>query len=47
MWHLVVADVQELPLPIQDGGVGLAAHRRTVHTSAGDPRMPITIRLDF
>ncbi|MEU8480356.1 hypothetical protein [Streptomyces hygroscopicus] len=32
-------------LPIQGGAVGLAAHRRTVHTSAGDPRTPINIRL--
>ncbi|MGW4985339.1 hypothetical protein [Streptomyces mirabilis] len=34
-------------LPIQGGAAGLAAHRRTVHTSAGDPRTPITIRLDY
>ncbi|MFF9607622.1 hypothetical protein ACF1GY_36075 [Streptomyces sp. NPDC014684] len=33
-------------LPIQGGAVGLAAHRRTVHTQAGDPRRPITIQLD-
>ncbi|MFE9770020.1 hypothetical protein ACFYPC_36770 [Streptomyces sp. NPDC005808] len=25
-------------LPILGGSAGLAAHRRTVHTSAGDPR---------
>jgi hypothetical protein len=34
-------------LPIQGGAAGLAAHRRTVHTSTGDPRTPITIRLDY
>ncbi|MFC9916228.1 hypothetical protein [Streptomyces sp. NPDC127197] len=33
-------------LPIQGGAAGLAAHRRTVHTSAGDPRTPITVQLD-
>ncbi|QIB49512.1 hypothetical protein [Streptomyces aureoverticillatus] len=32
-------------LPIQGGATGLAAHRRTVHTRAGDPRTPINIRL--
>ncbi|MFE4177160.1 hypothetical protein ACFRR7_34855 [Streptomyces sp. NPDC056909] len=32
-------------LPIQGGAAGLAAHRSTVHTSAGDPRTEITIRL--
>lgn len=32
-------------LPIQGGGAGLAAHRRTVHTRAGDPRTPIAIQL--
>lgn len=32
-------------LPIQGGMAGLAAHRRTVHTRAGDPRIPITIQL--
>ncbi|MEF3117599.1 hypothetical protein [Streptomyces chrestomyceticus] len=32
-------------LPVQGGGAGLAAHRRTVHTSAGDPRHRITIDL--
>ncbi|MFI9248053.1 hypothetical protein ACIGXF_37080 [Streptomyces sp. NPDC053086] len=34
-------------LPIQGGDAGLAAHRRTVHTHAGDPRRPITIHLDL
>jgi hypothetical protein len=34
-------------LPIQGGAAGLAAHQRTVHTSAGDPRIPITIHLEF
>ncbi|MGC5400797.1 hypothetical protein ACPXCP_34275 [Streptomyces sp. DT20] len=34
-------------LPIQGGGAGLTAHRRTVHTTAGYPRIPITIRLDL
>ncbi|MFH9425489.1 hypothetical protein [Streptomyces sp. NPDC017529] len=34
-------------LPIQGGGAGLIAHRRTVHTSAGDPRQRITIDLPF
>ncbi|MDN3267060.1 hypothetical protein [Streptomyces sp. MA15] len=34
-------------LPIQGGSAGLAAHCRTVHTSAGDPRRPITIDLEF
>jgi len=34
-------------LPIQGGGAGLAAHRRTVHSNRDDPRIPITIRLDF
>ncbi|MFE9445667.1 hypothetical protein ACFYO2_43600 [Streptomyces sp. NPDC006602] len=34
-------------LPIQGGGAGLAAHRSTVHTSAGDPRRQITSHLDF
>ncbi|MGV9419977.1 hypothetical protein ACWDO6_21050 [Streptomyces sp. NPDC003674] len=33
-------------LSIQGGAAGLAAHRRTVHTQAGDPRLPITIQLD-
>ncbi|MEV6049214.1 hypothetical protein [Streptomyces xanthochromogenes] len=32
-------------LPIQGGSAGLAAHRRTVHTRAGDPRRQITIQL--
>ncbi|MFE3770861.1 hypothetical protein [Streptomyces sp. NPDC059122] len=32
-------------LPIQGGSAGLAVHRSTVHTSAGDPRTPINIRL--
>ncbi|MGW0669770.1 hypothetical protein [Streptomyces sp. NPDC002746] len=32
-------------LPIQGGSAALAAHRRTVHTSAGDPRRQITIQL--
>ncbi|MET9810811.1 hypothetical protein [Streptomyces halstedii] len=32
-------------LPIQGGTAGLAAHRRTVHTSAGDPRRQINIQL--
>ncbi|MFF8618130.1 hypothetical protein [Streptomyces sp. NPDC015350] len=36
----------ECHIRIQGGAAGLAAHRRTVHTSAGDPRIPITIRLD-
>ncbi|MFF2902369.1 hypothetical protein [Streptomyces sp. NPDC057966] len=30
---------------IRGGPAGLAAHHRTVHTSAGDPRTPITIQL--
>ncbi|MFF8747212.1 MULTISPECIES: hypothetical protein [Streptomyces] len=37
-------------LPIQGGGAGLAAHRRTVHDphrDYGDRRTPITIRIDF
>jgi hypothetical protein len=34
-------------LPIQGGSAGLAAHRNTVHTRAGDPRRPITIHLDY
>ncbi|MFF1546561.1 hypothetical protein [Streptomyces sp. NPDC058291] len=34
-------------LPHQGGGAGLAAHLRTVHTHAGDPRRPITIHLDL
>ncbi|MEU7151204.1 hypothetical protein AB0B15_24735 [Streptomyces sp. NPDC045456] len=34
-------------LPIQGGSAGLAAHRRTVHTSVGDPRTPITIHLGY
>lgn len=34
-------------LPIQGGAAGLAAHRATVHTRRGDPRTPITIRLDY
>lgn len=34
-------------LPIQGGAAGLAAHRRTVHTAAGDLRRPITIHLEF
>jgi hypothetical protein len=42
-WH----GCPDCPLPIQGGAAGLAAHRRTVHTSAGDPRHPITIQLDF
>ncbi|MGR8012257.1 hypothetical protein [Streptomyces sp. A5-4] len=37
----------ECHLPIQGGGAGLTAHRRTVHTNAGDSRIPITVRLDF
>ncbi|MFB7076515.1 hypothetical protein [Streptomyces sp. NPDC056308] len=32
-------------LPIQGGSASLATHRRTVHTSAGDPRTPINIQL--
>ncbi|MGW2464484.1 hypothetical protein ACWC2M_36725 [Streptomyces sp. NPDC001761] len=42
-WH----SCPECYLPIQGGAAGLAVHRRTVHTSAGDPRRPITIHLDF
>lgn len=34
-------------LPIQGGSAGLATHRRTVHTSVGDPRTPITIHLGY
>ncbi|MGW2109513.1 hypothetical protein [Streptomyces sp. NPDC001948] len=30
---------------IQGGSAGLASHRRTAHTSAGDPRTPINIQL--
>ncbi|WP_329449296.1 hypothetical protein OG906_42715 (plasmid) [Streptomyces sp. NBC_01426] len=40
----------ECHLPIQGGGAGLTAHRRTVHNPRrdyGDRRTPITIRLDF
>ncbi|MEU4799455.1 hypothetical protein [Streptomyces sp. NPDC023327] len=40
----------ECHLPIQGGGAGLTAHRRTVHNprrAYGDRRTPITIRLDF
>ncbi|WP_372412032.1 hypothetical protein [Streptomyces luteireticuli] len=33
--------------PSRVGAAGLTAHRRTVHTNAGDPRIPITIRLDL
>ncbi|MFC9640842.1 hypothetical protein ACFTZF_20110 [Streptomyces mirabilis] len=40
-------DCPDCHLRVQGGGAGLAAHRRTVHTSAGDPRTPITIRLDY
>ncbi|MCX5207601.1 hypothetical protein OG897_40130 [Streptomyces sp. NBC_00237] len=32
-------------LVIQGGTAGLAAHRRTVHTRAGDPRRQINIQL--
>lgn len=35
----------ECHLPIQGGAAGLSAHRRTVHTRAGDPRPQITIQL--
>ncbi|MER7029290.1 hypothetical protein [Streptomyces ramulosus] len=35
----------ECHLPIQGGSAGLAAHRRTVHNPADDPRTPINIRL--
>ncbi|WP_217239826.1 hypothetical protein [Streptomyces sp. AC555_RSS877] len=38
---------QDCHLPIQGGAAGLAAHRRTVHTAASDPRCPITIHLEF
>jgi hypothetical protein len=34
-------------LPIQGGRAGLTAHQRTVHNSSGDPRIPITIRIEF
>ncbi|MFI5808387.1 hypothetical protein [Streptomyces sp. NPDC051561] len=34
-------------LPIQGGSAGMTAHRRTVHTRAGDPRTPITVQLQF
>ncbi|MEU2961214.1 hypothetical protein [Streptomyces albidoflavus] len=40
----------ECHLPIQGGGAGLTAHRRTVHNPRrdyGDRRTPITIRLDY
>lgn len=42
-WH----GCPDRPLPIQGAAAGLAAHRRTVHTHAGDPRRPITIQLDY
>ncbi|MER6564115.1 hypothetical protein ABT300_41630 [Streptomyces sp. NPDC001027] len=42
-WH----GCRDCHLPIQGGAAGLAAHRSTVHTSAGDPRHPITIHLEF
>lgn len=45
-WH----GCPDCHLPIQGGGAGLAAHRRTVHNprrDSGDRRIPITIRLDF
>ncbi|WP_309053582.1 hypothetical protein [Streptomyces sp.] len=42
-WH----GCRDCHLPIQGGAAGLAAHRRTVRTSAGDPRRPITIHLDL
>ncbi|MFH8753327.1 hypothetical protein ACH4GK_37470 [Streptomyces rimosus] len=32
-------------LPIQYGTPGLAGHRRTVHTSADDPRRQINVQL--
>ncbi|MFF5188712.1 hypothetical protein ACFY30_33940 [Streptomyces sp. NPDC000345] len=35
----------ECHLPIQGGAAGLDAHRRTVHTHAGDHRHQITIHL--
>ncbi|WP_371095103.1 hypothetical protein [Streptomyces sanglieri] len=34
----------ECHIRIQGGTAGLAARRRTVHTSAGDPRRPINIQ---
>lgn len=40
-WH----GCPDCHLPIQGGCAGLAAHRRTVHTSAGDPRRQINIQL--
>ncbi|WOT40676.1 hypothetical protein [Streptomyces coeruleorubidus] len=40
-------DCPDCHLPIQGGSAGLAAHRSTVHTHAGDPRRPITIHLEF
>ncbi|MGA4844758.1 hypothetical protein ACOBQB_00075 [Streptomyces sp. G5(2025)] len=42
-WH----GCPDCHLPIQGGAAGLVAHCRIVHISAGDPRIPITIRLDF
>lgn len=41
-WH----GCPDCHLPIQGGPTGLTAHRRTVHTHRGDPRIPITIHLD-
>ncbi|MER5717399.1 hypothetical protein [Streptomyces sp. NPDC002132] len=34
-------------LPFQGGAAGLTEHRRTVHTSVGDHRRPITVHLEF
>ncbi|RCH65497.1 hypothetical protein DT019_27280 [Streptomyces sp. SDr-06] len=42
-----VSGCPDCHLPIQGGADGLTAHRRTVHTHAGDSRRPITIHLEF
>ncbi|MEV5432777.1 hypothetical protein [Streptomyces sp. NPDC052701] len=34
-------------LPLQSSAAGLTAHHSTVHTSTGDPRRQITIRLEL